>query len=518
MNNFIKSILSILTVTISGIQINAAENVPNLVIGFHIDGLKSEYMEWLMDNFTKDGFKEIKQKSFFKGSFSYNSDKLDIASSTARLTCGTLSSANGIIARKYFDRNLGLIVSSLYDTKYLGNFTEEKFSPENIMCSTIGDELSTATKGKSIIYSIGINAEETIIAGGRNADGAYWIDGNTGEWCSSTYYKSMPVWLEKSNEKTDIHKKFANIEWSNHYTYDHYNIIPTGDKVQSFSHKLSKTISEAVSSYKEYPDVNEEILSLAKRLIEKEDMGQDGIPDYLSIGLSASEPCLKDKTTSTEWQDKIYRLDEALGKFLTEIKKEEKEKNIIFYIAGTENNKGKAEKENGNRNFFTNRCSSLLNLYLTALYGNGKWISGLCNNQIYLNTDLIEENKLDLDVVTKKSVSFLSKISGIKKAMPATTKEIAPYINNAKSGDIILEIYPGWNVINNNGEKSYNVRLSGTYYPILFYGRGFEKRENIQTISYADIAASVCYIFRIRPPNGCEGKTLFKQTINNKRK
>ena len=65
------------------------------------------------------------------------------------------------------------------------------------------------------------------------------------------------------------------------------------------------------------------------------------------------------------------------------------------------------------------RCTALLNMYLMATYGQGKYIEAYHGLDIYFNHKLIEQKQLSLPEVLNKSAEFLVQVSGVKAAYTA---------------------------------------------------------------------------------------------------
>ena len=69
--------------------------------------------------------------------------------------------------------------------------------------------------------------------------------------------------------------------------------------------------------------------------------------------------------------------------------------------------------------FYLNRCAALLNMYLMATYGEGKYVEAHHNQQIYLNHKLLEKKELNLAEIQQKSAEFLMQFSGVNEAYSA---------------------------------------------------------------------------------------------------
>ena len=78
--------------------------------------------------------------------------------------------------------------------------------------------------------------------------------------------------------------------------------------------------------------------------------------------------------------------------------------------------------------------------------------------------------------------------------------------NGKCSGDIILDIAPGWKLMNEDVTKDYSykiVRDSYLEFPLIFWGIG-TKPELIHTPTSVDcIVPTLAHFMRIRAPNAC---------------
>ena len=127
------------------------------------------------------------------------------------------------------------------------------------------------------------------------------------------------------------------------------------------------------------------------------------------------------------------------------------------------------------------RCEVLLNMELMASYGEGKNIDAQYDQQIYLNHKLIEQKSLILSDIQNKSADFLMQFSGVNTAYSAhrillgswcpEIEKIRNGYHRKRSGDLLISVLPGWNVINeNNPANSKVVRDGYIPIPLLFFG------------------------------------------------
>lgn len=302
-----------------------------------------------------------------------------------------------------------------------------------------------------------------------------------------------------------------------------YGMLPYQTSPNLFEYWLGKYGKDKFKAYKETPMINEEVNRIALKTLEQEHLGTDDIPDYLAVQFKASGHLNEGKKLSAvEMQDIYLRLDAEVGKLIDAIDRQVGLENALIYLVGTGTASNPAVELTGNRtyhgDFYTDRCTSLLNLYLMALYGDQPWVSGWHNKQIYLNRTLIEKQGLDLDQVTQKAAAFLGEFSGVQRVISSRVLSAGTYdntliqyrnaVNPAHTGDFILEIQPGWNIRHGGAEKDVQVRYEAYTTSLLIFGSSCTPQRFVSPVSVGDIAATLSTVFRIRPPNACEGSRL----------
>src|SRR5437588_7445159 len=162
---------------------------PKLVVVVVIDQFRYDYLTRFRDNYTA-GFARIWQQGAVFTDAHYLQNLTVTAVGHSTVLSGAPPSVSGIIANEWYDRESAKSVTSVSDsdTRLLGGAPGRTgSSPRRLLVSTIGDELKMERKGGKAI-GISIKDRSAILPVGRMADGAYWFDGTTGSWVSSTYY------------------------------------------------------------------------------------------------------------------------------------------------------------------------------------------------------------------------------------------------------------------------------------------------------------------------------------------
>jgi hypothetical protein len=124
------------------------------------------------------------------------------------------------------------------------------------------------------------------------------------------------------------------------------------------------------------------------------------------------------------------------------------------------------------------------------------------HNHIYLNRKFIEDKRLPLSEIITRSEDFLKQISGI-----SGVKE-SPY-KPAVSGDLIIDVTPGWKLINEETGENYISRASFVPFPIIFYGYNIKAERIATPVVMERIAPTITKSIHIRAPNACSSEPLF---------
>jgi hypothetical protein len=158
-------------------------------------------------------------------------------------------------------------------------------------------------------------------------------------------------------------------------------------------------------------------------------------------------------------------------------------------------------------------------MYLVAIYGQGEYVEATYGTQIYLNQKLIEERQINLSELLLRVQDLLLQMSGVKDVYTsarliggAWTPEIskirggfAPHL----SGDILIEVSPGWTYYNADTNQRQMVRDSYVPFPIIFYGKGVSAATYNMPTTVDYIAPTLSRAMRIRAPNACSLRPLF---------
>ncbi|MEI8225181.1 MAG: alkaline phosphatase family protein [Bacteroidota bacterium] len=518
---------------------------PRLVIGIVVEQLKYDQLEKFRDRLGENGIKRlINEGTYFKNaSFEYMLTQS--APGHATISTGTEPSFHGITSDNWY---LPLRNELIYCTKDIevnpvgGSFEAGLHSPVNLQASTFSDELEMATNKNAKVFGVGMKENSAIFSAGHAADGAYWFDNTTGNWMTSTYYiDALPVWVNDYNAMK-FSESFLNSTWGLlRPSEDYADCLPDSNNFEAgfngvnyFPYDLKKMRSKGIfnsrndfSLLRETPFGNSLTTSFAIRLIENEKLGKDDITDYLSICYSSTDNIgHRFGPSSVEMGDAILRLDDEIKNLLTYLNDSIGKKNILIFFTAAHGISEIPAVLESNRipagYFKQNQALQLLRSYLNAVYGEGDWVKGYSERQVFLNRTLIEDARLPLEEVQKKVARFLVQFTGVAAAYPYSAfeandfgngnlKRIINNFNPQRSGDVIVTLNPGWvekegdYVANHNSPYEYD-----SHVPLIWYGWTVNRSTVTRQVNMTDIAATLSSLCKVPYPNACTGELLFE--------
>ena len=167
--------------------------------------------------------------------------------------------------------------------------------------------------------------------------------------------------------------------------------------------------------------------------------------------------------------------------------------------------------------FYPHRCTALLNMYLMAIYGQGNWVNGYYDRQIFLNKKLTEEKQIPWPELLQKATEFVMQFSGVQDVTTAgqwmleddrKTAAFRRGMNKKLSGDIFIELQPGWVVSYENPTQKEPVRENNIIAPLFFFGEQIKKEQVHRRVKATEIAPTLAYLLRISTPNACQDLPL----------
>lgn len=502
---------------------------PQLVVGIVIDQLRSDYIELLQSRMGQGGFNRLIRSGAYFDNVNFNCPGLDAVAGTSIVMTGAYPRVNGIPGAQFYNDDKRIPSDIFTDTRYIGNFTNETYSPMSLRVSTIADEVRIDNDGLGSVYAIAPDAQLALALGGHAANSSFWINDLTGKWATTTFYKDVPQSITARKYNKPLSSRLDTMSWTPSMPLASYSSLPGSSKFYSFHYTYPKSSKDRYRMFKQSAMVNEEITDVALDYLKSLNLGRRGELDMLNIGLTAAPyKYVSGSDGRLELQDTYVRLDRQLDRIITAIDKSVGLGKAVIFVTSTGHfDAGRPVDARFNiptGEFHPDRATSLLNMYLMAVYGNGNWVDGYYNGNFFLNRKLIKDKNIDLALIRAKSSEFLRQMSGITAAY--TFEEI---LNNPSSdemkalhrlmipslaGDVIVEVNPGWDIVETSvrAENTVtHVSANSVNAPFFLLAPQVQSQRITTAIDAALLAPTVSRILRIRSPNAAGFSALSLQ-------
>lgn len=508
------TLLAVLGITPEMLAQSQIQYAPRLVVTVAIDQLRTDYLEAFAPLYGNDGFKRLLRKGKVYPSASYPFSPIDRASATASLTTGVSPYYHSIVGERWLHRE------TLRPVLCVG----EALTPDNLSTSTLGDELKVSTEGKAHVYSIAPFADAAIMSGGHAANAAFWLSDEDGSWETSQYYQNvLPAWLVAYNDTYSPRKDAKSLAWepvielSGSFNYYQHTVAPQ----KTFKHRLVG--NHRFAQLKTSGLVNQFVTDFAQYLVTEATMGYDRVTDLLSLTYYAGTFDHKAMSEcQMELQDTYVRIDRELARLINYLERKLGAEHVLFVVTSTGYSDPESEAYDQYRvptgTFFINRTANLLNMYYGAIWGQGRWVESCFGSQMFLNHKLLESKRVSLTDACQRAQEFVSQLSGVRNVYTGLqlitstselTRKIRAGYNPERCGDILVEVSPGWKLLNEDNQETQLSRASFTQFPIIFYGAGIQPDSVSEHVTVDRIAPTIAKTIRIRAPNACSAEPLF---------
>jgi hypothetical protein len=432
-----------------------AADPPRLIVVLVVDELNNDLLNQLQPDFSQNGFNAVARNGFRYMSMVSSEWSGYPGTRMAGLFSGTTSALHGIIGEKWFDYrryeftkpltcdSLSLLTHIHYrETKSLSDYLKSYYGSSS---QAVGFSLNQPWMIQSLGYSPDafylFDLQRGVFFNALNPSGT------TAVWCRDFNENILPGCL--LNQPWEPVKNLADY-------HEYKNSNPPAD-FRTFFYSMKNGTTLPFERVSQSPRGNTLLRDAVVSFLATTDMGKDEVPDLLTIGFSV-RPFVTGAPValSAEKEDMLLRLDKNVASLIDFLDVEIGNENYLLVVTSAMNqgvdqiNSGVGAENTGCVD--THKMESLLNLYLMAQYGQGKWVLGISDHNIFLNRRLIAENDLSLKTVEEQSALFLLEMSGVERAVPTYDMLLSPPVNEPfvsnyfpmRSGDLLFSLRAGW--------------------------------------------------------------------------
>ncbi len=152
-------------------------------------------------------------------------------------------------------------------------------------------------------------------------------------------------------------------------------------------------------------------------------------------------------------------------------------------------------------------------------------VKSVMNYQVFFNRDVIKAQNMDFDKIKQIVVNSLKEDSCVLYAcdMEKTMTESIPEdvkfriingYNRERSGDVVVVLKPNYYAHGMKGTDHGAWNAYDTHIPLVFMGWGIKHGATTKQTFMTDIAPTVAALLHVQAPNGCIGKPIFGNIVN----
>ncbi len=528
---------------------------PKLVLQITVDALRGDLPSRFSNVLGDGGFRYLMEDGIHYTNAHYQHANTETIVGHVSLATGTVPAVHGMVANVWFDRELNRLVYNIEDSRYrlltAGADVDQKVeidptqkvakvdgrSPDNILTSTLSDEMAIHFAGRSKIFGVSVKDRGAVSLAGH-AGKAFWFSKASGEFVTSNYYyEQYPDWVNAWNARKPA-SSYAGTSWELLHPSSEYLFGDADDRdyetdLAGFGRVFPHAYGDADDKYFTTkltlsPAGDELTLDFAKALLDKEQLGQDDVPDYLAISFSSNDYVgHMFGASSLESEDNLARLDRTLAELFAYVDKKVGLANTLIVLSADH---GQPEVPGYLNDLGIDKAHYFDTKALAALkkqFGiGGELIESYFHPYIYLNRELIRDKELDQAAVEAAVATEIKKFRGVADAVSSSAlrtaslpdtllmRSILRNFHSKRSGDIYLVFEP--DVFINDFDGLIVASAHGspwrydTFVPIIFAGAGLPAAKVNRPVTPYDIAPTLAAYLNVKPPSGASDMPLLE--------
>ncbi|NWG14536.1 MAG: alkaline phosphatase family protein [Acidobacteria bacterium] len=482
---------------------------PKLVVVIVADQFRYDYLTRFRADY-KEGLHTLLEKgAVFTNAYFEHFPTVTAIGHSAILT-GATPSVSGIIGNDWYDRETSTQVTSVSDpaVSNVGGSGGGGASPRRLLVSTVGDEMKIASGGRSCVIGVSLKDRAAILMAGHLADAAYWYEGSSGRFVTSTYYRShLPDWVVQFNSTAAGQYKGA--QW-------------LGRKLPDDERAYSALVAT--------PFGNDLLEAFAEAAVKNEELGSREATDLFAISFSSNDYVGHQYgPDAAEVRDISIETDQAIGKLFRFLDQQIGGRNIL-YVFTADHGVAPMPEGSAGRGIPGGRMpagviQTTVQAALAKRFGEGKWILSPSEHSLYLNRPLIREKKLSIAEVcgaAREAIEGIPRVfrvyTGEQLASRAMYEDLVGrrVLNGhhtSRGADIYILLEPYW-MFGRSGTTHGTAYSYDAHVPIILMGPGIRPGRYDQTVTLNDLAPTLSSLLDVEPPSGSVGRVLTEALLS----
>jgi predicted AlkP superfamily pyrophosphatase or phosphodiesterase len=514
---------------------------PKLIVFMAVDGLPQYQVTDYRQQLAPDGLRRFLDRGAWFPDARYAHAFTVTGAGHATMLTGAYPHRTGVIGNDWRDRTTGEPEYCAGDTAhtYLGHKTNklDGTSPKNLLVETVGDVLKRGDARAKVIAISGKDRGAILPAGKTGV--AYMYMDSTGQFASTTFYmKEHPAWVTAFNAAKPADRHFK-ASWSPLLPESAYaRSLPDGQSWYSAGGALPKILGEKdelpgpafYGALLRSPYGDALTLDFARAAIAGEALGQDDVPDILSVSLSTHDYINHAYGPESRLShDHVLQLDRLLEVFFRDLDRVVGKDNYIAVLTADHGFSPAPEfsKSLGRNAGRQNVPQTLANVNaaLAQKFGEQKLARAFSASGVLLDGGIIAQKNLDRRAVEEETRRVVLLEPGIAAAFtrgelenPSSLPADTPFLaqvrktwNRERSADVQMLIRNYWLFESRRtfAATHGSPYVQDTTVPILVYGPRWVGAGRVdQPAEVVDIAPTLARFLGVPAPNGSEGKLL----------
>jgi predicted AlkP superfamily pyrophosphatase or phosphodiesterase len=522
-----------------------------LVLQVTVDGLRADLLNRYKNGFGKGGFRFLMEEGTYYTNAHYQHANTETIVGHTTLATGTFPSQHGMIGNVWFDREAGELSYNIEDPKHPIIPTRDSGvkgtqvdpaqklsrtqgrSPSVILAPTFGDGLAAYYGGRSKIFGVS-GKDRSAVSMAGHVGKAFWYSTNTGDFVTSTYYyDAYPDWVSKWNAQRKT-ERYVGESWSLLNDSSAYLLASQDDRPYEadlkgygrvFPHPFGQADDKLFYTRILVSPVGDQLaLDFSKALIKHEQLGQDEIPDYLSISFSSVDAVNHFfGPSSLENEDVVVQLDRTLADLFKFIDKTVGLKHTLVVLAADHGMADMPEymTELGYKagRLDPDEIVAAANK-VGQKFGVDEIVRFFYRPYLYLNNEKIAAAKIDRMKVENAIADALTDLDGISLAVASSRlsaqqnnpllEQVRNNYHVSRSGDIYVIQEPYWFLF----DKGPIAAMHGspwrydTHVPIIIMGSGIQAKTVHRRVHPVDVAPTIAALLGMTSPSSAQGLPL----------
>ena len=485
---------------------------PHLLVLVVFEQFRADYLELYRGGFSDNGFGRLLREGAVFPRCRFDHLTTLAAPNAAVLATGAYPESNGIVGNRWYDRSGQTVIGAV------GDGASEGLSPNRLIGSTPADELKLATAGRSRVVAVSDRAAPAVLLAGRRPDACYWMN-DEARFTSAPYYSSATASCVEAFNQATPPLRHLGAAWKA------IGASEDAPPLRTLGSLDRKRFNEFLALYRASPFAADDVLALARRAVEAENLGGGRFTDLLIIHIGAPAYLARETGAfSPLMRDMVLRLDRAVGGFLDYLDEQvgPDRTSLVFTalhgippLPEVANAAGlPAGRINGER------VVAAADHALAEKFGADFFVEKYIYPSLYLNgkaAALSAAQRRDAMEAAGKAVLGVDGVAGYFApsigAVPAGLRRAFEASRHAdRSGDLLLAYEPYFveDFAAGRGTSSGSPYPYDADVPLIFLGKGFSSGRFTEPADAASIAPTISAVLEIAAPSLARAPVLYQ--------